>query len=72
MPETRCGKVYKDGVYIGEGDCIEISDDQLAEENEQEALRKADDLIDAIKDLAGAKLFLKRLVKRLLKNGALP
>lgn len=67
-----CIKAYKNGVYVGEEDCAQVSEEQLIEEQEQEALRKADELIDAIKDLAGAKAFLKRLVKRLLKNGALP
>ena len=72
MAEIRCGRVYKDGVYIGETDCVEVSDEELAEEKEQEAMRKAEDLIDAITSLANAKVFLKRLVRRLIKNGALP
>ena len=33
---------------------------------------RADELIDAINNLAGAKLFLKRLCKRLVKNNVLP
>lgn len=43
-----------------------------AERLEQEAMSKAEDLIDAISNLNQAKTFLKRLVRRLLKNGALP
>ena len=72
MAETRCSRVYKDGVYIGEQGCMQISAEELAEEQEQEAMRKAEDLIDAITSLANAKVFLKRLVRRLIKNGALP
>ena len=72
MTEKRCTKVYKDGVYIGEGDCVEVSDEELAEEQEQEAMRKAEDMIDSITSLANAKVFLKRLVRRLIKNGVLP
>jgi len=72
MTETRCSRVYKNGVYIGEGGCVEVSDEELAEEQEQEAMRKAEDLIDAITSLANAKVFLKRLVRRLLRSGALP
>jgi len=68
----RCIKVYQDGVYVGEEDCVEVSGEQLTEEQEQEAIRKADELIDKINSLADAKVFLKRLVRRLLKNGALP
>jgi len=68
----RCAKVYKDGVYIGEEDCVEVSDEELAEEQEQRVMEKAEQLIDAIKSLADAKVFLKRLVRRLLNSGALP
>jgi len=50
----------------------EISDEQLADEAERDALARADELIDAINNLAGAKLFLKRLCKRLVKNNVLP
>lgn len=72
MGEIRCSRVYKDGVYIGETDCVEVSGEELAEEQEQRAMEKAEDLIDAIASLANAKVFLKRLVRRLIKNGALP
>jgi len=72
MPETR---------YISESDGkgkilnrvpYEVSDEELAEEKEQDAMRKAEKLIDAISNLNGAKVFLKKLVRRLIKNGALP
>ena len=46
--------------------------EQLAEEVEVKALAKADELIDAITNLAGAKTFLKRLCARLIKKGLLP
>lgn len=46
--------------------------EQLAEEVERAAMEKAEDLIDSIGNLSQAKTFLKRLVKRLIKNGALP
>lgn len=49
-----------------------ISDEELAEEAERKAMEKAENLIDAISNLAEAKVFLKRLVRRLIKNGALP
>lgn len=39
---------------------------------EEEAIAKAGDLIDAISNLAEAKVFLKRLCKRLIANGVLP
>ena len=68
----RCVKVFKDGVYIGEEDCVEVSDEQLAEEQEQRVMEKAEDMIDAISNLTDAKVFLKKLCKRLFKNGALP
>jgi len=49
-----------------------ISDAQLAEEAEERALAKASQLIDAITNLAEAKLFLKRLCQRLINKGLLP
>jgi len=75
MPETRVIQtVYGVGGYdstkpnyniIGEI-TAEISDEQLADEAEGRALAKADELIDAITNLAEAKMFLKRLYKRLI------
>ena len=59
---------YSDGTLE-----IEISDEiALALEVEVKALAKADQLIDAITTLAGAKVFLKRLCKRLISKGLLP
>ena len=50
----------------------EVSDAELAEEQDRQVLERAEDLIDGIVSLAGARAFLKVLVKRLIKNGALP
>lgn len=49
-----------------------ISDSELAEETEAKALAKAGQLIDAITNLAEAKVFLKRLCLRLIRKGVLP
>lgn len=51
---------------------IELTDEEVADEAERIAMEKAEDLIDAIGNMSDAKTFLKRLVKRLIKNGALP
>ena len=51
---------------------VEVSDEELAEETERNVMEKAEDLIDGIGNLSQAKDFLKRLVRRLIKNGALP
>jgi len=77
LPQTlqsneRGVSVYQDGVFLGYENMTVLSDEQLAEEAEQKAMEKAEDLIDSISNLAGAKVFLKRLVKRLIKNGSLP
>ena len=81
MPETRIiSTTYglrgydptKPNNNIIEQVITEISDEQLADEAEEKALAKADQLIDAITNLAGAKVFLKRLCKRLQKQGLLP
>jgi len=50
----------------------EVSDEEIEEEQEQRVMEKAEDLIDSISNLKDAKVFLKRLVRRLIKNGALP
>ena len=71
MPETRYIEEYKDGVVINKIPYT-VSDEQLADETETNALAKADQLIGAINNLAGAKLFLQRLVARLIKKGLLP
>jgi len=49
-----------------------VSDEQLADEAEEKALAKADELIDSISKLSEAKVFLKRLCKRLVRKGVLP
>jgi len=81
MPETRIVEiVYGKGGYdptkphnnIIEEITAEISDEQLANEAEEKALAKVDELIDQIDSLAKAKTFLKRLCSRLLKKGYLP
>ena len=46
-----------------------ISDAQLTDESETKALAKADELIDAITNMAGVKVFLKRLCLRLKNKG---
>ena len=46
--------------------------EELDEMAESAALAQAEDLIDAITNLAEAKVFLIRLVRRLIRNGSLP
>lgn len=53
-------------------DPIPKTEEQLAEEAETLVMLRAEDLIDAISNLAGAKVFLKILVNRLIKKGLLP
>ena len=50
----------------------EVSDAEVAEETERAVMAKAETLIDAIGNMADARVFLKRLVRRLILNGALP
>lgn len=50
----------------------EWADKQVVDEAEQRAMEKAEAMIDSISNLAGAKVFLKKLCLRLFKNGALP
>lgn len=72
MPETRYRiHLDVDGNEI-ERIPYEVSDKELAEEAEKRAFAKANELIDAIANLSDAKLFLKRLCTRLIKNGYLP
>ena len=71
-PNERGVSLYTNGVFQGYEDITILSDEQLAEEAEQKALAKADQLIDAITNLAQAKVFLKRLCARLIRNNALP
>ena len=81
MTETRIVEtVYRVGGYdptkpnnnIVEEITAEISDEQLANEAEEKALAKVDELIDQIDSLAKARTFLKRLCKRLVRKGYLP
>ncbi len=81
MPELRVVKTkYGIGGYdptkpnnnVIEEITAKISDKQLADEAEQRAMTKAEELIDGISSLNQAKEFLKRLVARLMKNGSLP
>ena len=71
MPGTKLHRHFdKDGKELPSTQII-MSDEELADEAEQTAMAKAEDLIDAISSLKDAKIFLKRLVKRLIKNGSL-
>lgn len=79
MPETRINRIehYANdeqggGLVSVEEIPYEVSDDELAEEAEQKTMGKAEELIDSIGNMNQAKLFLKRLVRRLIKNGVLP
>ena len=71
-PNEKGVSVYANGVFQGYENITILSDEQLAEEAEQKAMAKADQLIDAITDLAQAKIFLKRLCARLIRNNVLP
>ena len=71
-PNEKGVSLYTNGVFQGYEDITILSDEQLADEAEEKALAKADQLIDAITNLAGAKVFLKRLCARLIKKGLLP
>ncbi len=73
MPETRVVEIVEDGKgNVIEKTTAEVSDEELAEDAERKVMEKAEELIDAIGNMSQAKIFLKRLVKRLRKNGALP
>lgn len=71
-PNKRGVAVYQKGKFLGYEDVTTVSDEELAEEAEQKAMATAEELINSISNLADAKVFLKRLCKRLFKNGALP
>lgn len=72
MPETRVvEQVFRDGTLIEEITAV-ISDEQLAEEAETKVLAQVDTLIDQIDSLPKARVFLKRLCKRLVTKGLLP
>ncbi len=77
LPQILAGSeigvaLYEDGIFQGYENVVTLTDEQLAEEAEQKAMEKAEDLIDSISNLAGAKIFLKRLVRRLIVKGYLP
>lgn len=81
MPETRIVEiVYGLGGYdpskprnnILEEVTREFSDEELADEANKEAMKRAGKMIDDITNLSQAKVFLKKLCRRLFKNGALP
>lgn len=83
MPETRYSRLYGYPPELTAERKVlanaiitqlpyEFSDEQLADEAEGKALEKANQLIDAISNLAEAKVFLKRLCGRLIKKGLLP
>ena len=71
MPETRYIKEFKDGQLVNSIPYV-VSDEELTQEQEAAAMRKAETMIDNISSLAEAKVFLKKLCQRLFKNGALP
>lgn len=71
MTKTRYIEEYKDGKLVNRFP-VEISDEELAEEQERDAMNKAEQMIDGITNLAQARVFLKKLCKRLFKSGALP
>jgi len=72
MPTTRVvEQTFTNGILVGEKKAV-ISDEQLADESEKAALSRVDTIIDGISSLADAKVFLKRLCKRLVRNGVLP
>ena len=71
MPETRYIKEFRNGVLINTIP-YEVSDEEIAEEQDRDAMKLAEDMIDGITNLAQARLFLKKLCRRLLKNGVLP
>lgn len=72
MPETRYVNEYDSQGKLVNRIPYKVSDEQLADEAEAEALAKADTLIDSIDTLAKAKVFLKRLCARLITKGVLP
>ena len=72
MPETRYVESKDSQTGIVTLIPFEVSNEELAEEKEIEALAKVDELIDSITNLAQVKTFLKRLCARLIKKGYLP
>ena len=71
MTETRYTEEYKDGKLLRRIPHV-VSDEEVAEEQEKDAMKLAGTMIDNITSLADAKAFLKKLCLRLFKSGALP
>lgn len=64
--------VYDSGVFIGYEDIVTLTQEELDEITEWEAMARAEQLIDSVNSLPELKTLLKRLVRRLIRNGALP
>ena len=71
MPETRYIEEFKDGQLINSIP-YEVSAEEIAEEQDRDAMKLAENMIDNITNLAQAKVFLKKLCLRLFKSRALP
>jgi len=71
MPEIRYVKVYENGILVAE-EPYEVSDEQLAEEQEAEQIRQIEAILDKDWTAAQSQEILKKLIKRLLKKGLLP
>jgi len=69
-PNERGVALYKDGKLLGYEDVVTISKEELAEEAEQKAMEKMEELIDNVFTGKQA-IFMKRLCKRLSKSGSL-
>lgn len=65
MPESRGVSVYKDGVYVGEENVSEVSDEELAQEAEELTIKQA---IDSLRDSDK----YKRIFLHQRKKGLLP
>ena len=72
MPETRYIQIEDGKGNIVEMRPYEVTDEQIQDEKDRAAMEKAEQMINAINTLPQAKAFLKKLCKRLFKNGALP
>ena len=72
MPETRYIKIEDGKGNIVEMRPYEVTDEQIQDEKERVAMEKAEEMINGITSSAQAKVFLKKMCKRLVKNDALP
>jgi len=75
MPEIRYIRVYKQGTYppeLLEEEPYEVSDEELAEEQEVEQVKQIEAILDKDWTAAQSQEILKKLIKRLLKKGVLP